>query len=82
MPPIVPARDSATELPRARFASGTNPIVDNPPGGSKTCLNCKLATAEFSLERPGQPVRTLLARQRAAFEILTDRDDHGVAIVA
>jgi hypothetical protein len=36
MPPILPARESATELPRARFASGTNPIVDNPPGGSTT----------------------------------------------
>lgn len=55
---------------------------DNPPGGGKTCLNCKLASAEFVLERPGQPVRSLQTRHRAAFEILTDRDDHGVAIVA
>lgn len=55
---------------------------DNPPGGSKTCLNCKLASAEFTIERPGRPARTLVTRQRAAFEILTDRTDHAVAIVA
>jgi hypothetical protein len=55
---------------------------DNPPGGSKTCLNCKLASAEFVIERPGKPSRTLLAARRAAFEILTDRNDHGVPVIA
>ena len=54
---------------------------DNPPGGSKTCLNSKLASAEIVVERPGKPTRTLLTRHRAAFEILTDRTDHGVPIV-
>ncbi|HMB43860.1 MAG TPA: hypothetical protein VKM00_08305, partial [Luteimonas sp.] len=55
---------------------------DNPPGGSKTCLNSKLASAEIIIERPGQPTRSLLTQHRAAFEILTDRSDHGVPIVA
>ena len=54
---------------------------DDPPGGSKTCLNSKLASAEIVIERPGHPARTLLAKDRAAFEILTDRCDHGVPIV-
>jgi len=55
---------------------------DNPPGGSKTCLNCKLAGAEFTVERAGRPDRILSTRNRAAFEILTERDDHGVPVVA
>jgi len=54
----------------------------NPPGGTKTCLNTKLASAEITVERRGRPVRTLKTMHRAAFEILTDRTDHGVAIVA
>ena len=53
---------------------------ENPPGGAKTCLNTKLASAEITVERPGQPSRTLATRHRAAFEILTDRTDHGVPI--
>ncbi|HEY0844756.1 MAG TPA: hypothetical protein VGE12_05285 [Noviherbaspirillum sp.] len=57
-------------------------VYDNPPGGMKTCLNSKLATCELTLEEPGKPARMLIARDRAAFEILTDRDDHGVAVVA
>lgn len=51
----------------------------NPPGGTKTCLNTKLAACELTIERPGQPVRRLRSANRAAFEILTDRTDHGVA---
>lgn len=54
----------------------------NPPGGEKTCLNTKLASAEITVQRPGRPSRTLVTRHRAAFEILTDRADHGVPIVA
>jgi hypothetical protein len=53
----------------------------NPPGGSKTCLNTKLASAEITVQRRGGPPRTLVTRHRAAFEILTDRNDHGVPIV-
>jgi hypothetical protein len=54
----------------------------NPPGGAKTCLNTKLASVDITVERRGAAVRTLGAQHRAAFEILTDRADHGVAIVA
>ena len=54
----------------------------NPPGGEKTCLNTKLASAGITIKRPGHPPRTLVTKHRAAFEILTDRTDHGVPIVA
>lgn len=54
----------------------------NPPGGEKTCLNTKLASAEITVQRSGRPPRTLVTRHRAAFEILTDRADHGVPVVA
>jgi hypothetical protein len=55
---------------------------ENPPGGSKTCINTKLASAEITVHRRGRPTRTLVTRYRAAFEILTDKVDHGVPIVA
>jgi hypothetical protein len=55
---------------------------DNPPGGSKTCLNTKLAACTLTLERAGQATRTLTTAHRAALEFLTDREDHGVPIVA
>jgi hypothetical protein len=51
----------------------------NPPGGRKSCLNTKLASAEITVQRRGRPSRTLVTKHRAAFEILTDRDDHGVS---
>ena len=53
----------------------------NPPGGEKICLNTKLASAEIMVEKRGCPLRTLTTNHRAAFEILTDRSDHGVPIV-
>jgi hypothetical protein len=43
----------------------------NPPGGTHTCLNSKLAACEVTLERPGGSPVTLATRHRAAFEILT-----------
>ena len=67
------------EAPAAAFV-GLNYL--NPPGGAKTCLNSKLASAEFTLERPGRPAKTFVTRSRAAFEILTDRRDHGIAVAA
>ena len=50
------------------------------PGGSKTCLNSKIASCEVTLDVPGRTSRTLVAVNRAAFEILTDRHDHGVPV--
>jgi hypothetical protein len=52
----------------------------NPPGGMKTCFNCKIAGCEIVLERRGEEPRTLRTTNRAAFEILTDARDHGSAI--
>ena len=54
----------------------------NPPGGFKTCLNTKLAQCELTVLRPGRTPLRLSAAHRAAFEILTDREDHGIAVVA
>jgi len=50
----------------------------NPPGGSHTCLNSKVAACTLTLERAGQPPMLLRTAHRAAFEILTDDKDHGV----
>ena len=65
--------------PQSAFVGLT---YDNPPGGQKTCLNTKLAGCELTLEQAGQPLRKFFTKHRAAFEILTDRQDHGVAIAA
>jgi hypothetical protein len=54
----------------------------NPPGGSHTCLNSKMAACEVTLERPNRPPLTLQTRHRAAFEILTDDPRHGVPLAA
>jgi hypothetical protein len=53
----------------------------NPPGGVKYCLNSKIADCtlhltDFSTSR----TETLRAANRAAFEILTERTDHGIEI--
>ncbi len=50
----------------------------NPPGGTKTCLNTKLARCDLTVRWHTGRVRTLSTRSRAAFEILTDATDHGV----
>lgn len=55
---------------------------ENPPGGVKSCLNTKIAACELLLERAGHPAQRFVARNRAAFEILTERTDHGVAMLA
>lgn len=73
-------RVSATlHAPKSLFVGLT---YNNPPGGTKTCLNTKLAACELIVEQAGQPPRTLTAKHRAAFEILTERRDHGVPILA
>lgn len=55
---------------------------DNPPGGRKVCLNCKLASCEILVERDGKPMKRLETTHRAAFEILTDDPPAGMAPVA
>jgi hypothetical protein len=47
----------------------------NPSGGSKICLNTKLAACELVLRRKGKEPVILKTAHRAAFEILTD-DEH------
>lgn len=56
----------------------------NPPGGTKICLNSKLATCQLSITRReggawGTP-EELTARQRAAFEMLSDHGDARVLV--
>jgi hypothetical protein len=53
---------------------------DNPPGGSKICLNSKIARCELTLRRSG--TTTVLHSSRAAFEILDDTAPPGVQPVA
>lgn len=51
----------------------------NPPGDVKTCLNSKIAACEISViekSRIGLEIK-LRTENRAAFEILTSRTDHG-----
>jgi hypothetical protein len=48
----------------------------NPPGGSKICLNSKIAHCELTLRRHGRT--TTLHSARAAFEILEDHPPAGV----
>ncbi len=67
------------EAPRSAFVALR---YDNPPGGAKTCLNTKLAACELVLEQSGQPPRTLSTAHRAAFEILTDDQSHGVPLAS
>jgi hypothetical protein len=50
----------------------------NPPGGDKTCLNSKLAGCELVLKVSGKKPVIMRTTRRAAFEILTDDQGHGV----
>ena len=51
----------------------------NPPGGIKYCLNSKIAACRIALRFQGASQPEILeAPQRAAFEILTDKTDHGL----
>jgi hypothetical protein len=49
----------------------------NPPGGTKICLNSKLAHCEITVRRPNLPP-LVLRSSRAAFEILDDTAPPGV----
>jgi hypothetical protein len=56
----------------------------NPPGGSKSCLNTKIASCRLKVTHkpPGKvnPIEILSTKHRAAFEILTEDRTHGVEI--
>lgn len=54
----------------------------NPPGGSNTCLNSKIAGCRLIIREKGKPDRILETKNRAAFEILTDDHSHGIRVVA
>ncbi len=51
----------------------------NPPGGTKFCLNSKIASCRLVIRRKGIARPEILeTKHRAAFEILTDSSDHGM----
>jgi hypothetical protein len=55
----------------------------NPPGGTKHCLNSKIASCTLRLtDRRAGTTEVLETKSRAAFEILTDDDKHGVEMSA
>ena len=55
----------------------------NPPGGSKSCLNTKIAACELTVTyKDTGKTETLTSKNRAAFEILTDDPNHGVEMMA
>lgn len=54
----------------------------NPPGGIKHCLNSKLAACELTFTTRGASSEVLSTRHRAAFEILTDDQAHGITMRA
>jgi len=55
----------------------------NPPGGNKQCLNTKIAscTLQFT-DKQAKTEELLSTSNRAAFEILTDDTNSGIAIRA
>jgi len=54
----------------------------NPPGGSKTCLNSKVAYCKLIIkDKKKQQTEELISQNSAAFEILTDRKDHGITVL-
>lgn len=70
-----------------RITAGRDAFVGlnyyNPPGGSKHCLNTKIAAAELTvLDRATGRSEVLTSRNRALFEIGTDDRTHGIAIRA
>jgi len=69
--------EARIEAPRRHFAGLT---YYNPPAGSKTCLNSKIARCSLRIVRPGQPPLALNSAHGAAFEIFTDSAAHGVPI--
>jgi hypothetical protein len=66
------------DAPKAAFVGLS---YENPPGGTKTCLNTKVAGCRLVVEEPGKAPRRIGTESRAAFEILTDDDSHGVPVL-
>ena len=55
----------------------------NPPGGTKICLNTKIAACRLQVrDLSTGNVEVLETRDRAAFEILSDDASHGIAMRA
>lgn len=54
----------------------------NPPGGTRTCLNSKIARCDLVVTYADGRARTLRTAHRAAFEILTEDGGHGVDLQA
>jgi hypothetical protein len=55
----------------------------NPPGGSKHCLNTKIASCQLNfIDKECGTNEILETKSRAAFEILTDDQSHGILIAA
>ncbi|HRZ27038.1 MAG TPA: hypothetical protein P5295_09545 [Spirochaetota bacterium] len=52
----------------------------NPPGGVKYCINSKIARCDLRIRHEDGRVEELIAKHRAAFEILTDSGDHGFVL--
>jgi len=53
----------------------------NPPGGTKVCLNSKLASCRLDIREGGRS-RSYTTAHRAAFELLTDEPHPRIPIVA
>ena len=81
-PPSVFGDSGGGLVPGAELSDFVALRYDNPPGGRKTCLNSKIASARVTLTRKGSAPVTLTTQSRAAFEILTERTDHGVPVLA
>jgi hypothetical protein len=82
--------ETAAVLVEGRITADRGDVVGlaylNPPGGTKHCLNTKIASCDVAVTyksgaRRGE-IDKLSAHRRAAFEILTDDRAHGVAVRA
>jgi len=81
-------RSKATDLEiKGKISASRHSFVGlnyyNPPGGSKHCLNTKIAGCTLQLKENATGKTQLLeTKHRAAFEILTNDQNHGVEIAA
>lgn len=68
------------EAPRSAFVGLAYP---NPPGGTKYCLNTKIARCSLTIVDVTSGERQVLRSEHGSlFEILTDSQAHGIAISA